>query len=205
MTDQSPIHPYIEQAKNRLDEIDASIAHFEARAQELKTDARAKADAAIAKMKSNRDAYRAWVKENQEIGEAITAGAREKLKAEWTRFEDNVMAYFDAAAGMYEQDKAYFQVRIEAQKEAWQKTMDRVKAAAKAFQAKRKAEIDAAVATLEKNAENANAKLKDLNKAGSISWTAVRDALSASRAAFDKAMDETQSAFKEAMKTTEDA
>tara|TARA_R110000765_G_scaffold223535_1_gene327643 strand:- start:367 stop:984 length:618 start_codon:yes stop_codon:yes gene_type:complete len=205
MTDQSPIHPYIEQAKNRLDEIDASIAHFEARAQDLKSDVRAKTDAAIAKMKSNRDAYRAWVKENQEIGEAVTAEAREKLTAEWAKFEDNVMAYFDAAAGMYEQDKAYFQVRIEAQKEAWKKTMDRVKAAAKTFQTKRKADLDAAVATLEKKADIASAKLKDLNKAGNASWAAIRDALSASRAAFDKAMGETQSAFKEAMKTTEDA
>jgi hypothetical protein len=83
--------------------------------------------------------------------------------------------------------------------------MDRVKAAAKTFQTKRKADLDAAVATLEKKADIASAKLKDLNKAGNESWAAIRDALSASRAAFDKAMGETQSAFKKAMKTTEDA
>ena len=196
MTNQSHLHSYIERAKNRLDEINASVTHFEARAQDVQSEARAKADAAIAKMKSNRDAYQAWVAENQEIGELVTAEAREDLEAEWGKFEDNVMAYFDAAAGMYEKDKAYFQVRIEAQKDAWSKTMDRVKEAAKTFQTNRKAEADAAVATLQKNADVANAKLKELNKAGNISWAAVRDALSASRAAFDKAMSETQSAFK---------
>ena len=199
MTNQSHLHSYIERAKNGLDEIDASVAHFEARAQDVQADARAKADAAIAKMKSNRDAYQAWVAENQEIGELVTAEARKDLEAEWAKFEDNVMAYFDAAAGMYEKDKAYFQVRIEALKDAWENTTERVKKTAMTFQASSKAEVDAAVAKLEKNAEIANAKLKDLNKAGTASWAAVRDALSASRAAFDKALDETQSAFKKAM------
>jgi len=199
MTNQSHLHSYIERAKNRLDEIDASVAHFEARAQDVQADARAKADAAIAKMKANRDAYQAWVAENQEIGELVTAEARKDMEAEWARFEDNVMAYFDAAAGMYEQDKAYFQVRIEALKDAWAKTMERVKKTAKTLQASSKAEVDTAVARLEKNADIANAKLKDLNKAGTTSWTAVRDALSASRAAFDKALEESQSAFKKAM------
>lgn len=199
MTNQSHLHSYIERAKNGLDEIDASVAHFEARAQDVQADASAKADAAIAKMKSNRDAYQAWVAENQEIGELVTAEARKDLEAEWAKFEDNVMAYFDAAAGMYEKDKAYFQVRIEALKDAWENTTERVKKTAMTFQASSKAEVDAAVAKLEKNAEIANAKLKDLNKAGTASWAAVRDALSASRAAFDKALDETQSAFKKAM------
>lgn len=196
MTEQSHIHKSVEWAKNRLDEIDSSVAHFETRAQELQSEARAKADAAIARMKTSRDAYRAWVKENDEIALLIEAGEKKKLEAAWAEFEDNVMAYFDAAAGMYESDKAYFQLRIEAQKEAWHKTIDRVRATAKTFQANRKTEIDAAVATLEKNADVANAKLKELNKAGNASWAAVRDALSASRSAFDKALGETQSAFK---------
>tara|TARA_R110001592_G_scaffold12718_1_gene60099 strand:- start:326 stop:925 length:600 start_codon:yes stop_codon:yes gene_type:complete len=199
MTTQSHIHSFIERAKNRLDEIDASVAHFEARAQDVQAEARAKADEAITKMKANRDAYQAWVAENQEIGELVTAEAREDLEAEWAAFEDNVMAYFDAAAGMYEQDRAYFQVRIEALKDAWEKTMERVKKTAKTLQASSKAEVDAAVAKLEKNEDIAIAKLKDLNKAGNASWAAVRDALSASRAAFDKALEETQSAFKKAM------
>jgi hypothetical protein len=196
MTEQSHIHKSVEWAKNRLYEIDSSVAHFEARAQELQSEARAKADAAVARMKTNRDAFRAWVKENEKIELLIEAGEKKKLEAAWSEFEDNIMAYFDAAAGMYESDKAYFQLRIEAQKEAWQKTIERVRAAAKTFQANRKTDLDAAVASLEKNADVANAKLKELNKAGNASWAAVRDALSASRAAFDKALSDTQSAFK---------
>lgn len=199
MTDQSHLHNYIERAKNRLDEIDASVAHFEARAQDVQSEARDKAHAALARMKSNRDAYQAWIAENQEIGERITAQARKDLEVEWAAFEDNIMAYFDAAAGMYEQDKAYFHVRIEALKDAWEKTMDRVRAATKSFQANSQAEVDAAIEKLEKNADVANAKLKELNKAGNASWAAVRDALSTSRSAFDKALDEAQAAFKKAL------
>ncbi|VWX60747.1 hypothetical protein [Sphingorhabdus sp. 109] len=199
MTDQSHLHSYIERAKNRLDEIDASVAHFEARAQEVQSEARTKADAAIARMKANREAYRAWVAENQEIGDRITAEARKEMEAEWAAFEDNIMAYFDAAAGMYEQDKAYFQVRIAALKDAWEKTVKRGRAAARTLQVSSREEADTAVAKLEESADRANEKLKELNKAGSASWAAVREALTTSRTAFDKALDEAQKAFKKAV------
>jgi len=46
MSDQSAIHPYLNWAKERLDEIDATLASFEHRATKLQTDARAKAEKA---------------------------------------------------------------------------------------------------------------------------------------------------------------
>ena len=47
MSSQSTIHPYLDWAKERLDEIDATLASFEHKAEKLQADARPKAEKAM--------------------------------------------------------------------------------------------------------------------------------------------------------------
>lgn len=205
MTNPNYIHTSIEWAKNRLDEMNASVTYFEGRVLDLQSEVGSQSDAAVIKMRSNRDAFKKWANENQEVAEEIQAGLKEKLEAEWADFEDNITAYFDAAADIYGKDEAYIKMRIDAQKQAWDETVDRVKTQAKTFQAKSKIKVDAAIAGLEEASQISVARLDDLNKAGRTSWAALRDALMESRNAVDKAMGETHSALKDEFKATEQA
>ena len=63
MSSQSTIHPYLDWAKERLDEIDATLASFEHKAEKLQADARPKAEKASADMRAARDQFQKSIKE----------------------------------------------------------------------------------------------------------------------------------------------
>ncbi len=52
MTSQSIVHSYLDWAKERLDEIDATLSSFQHNAAKLQADVRAKAEKAIADMQA---------------------------------------------------------------------------------------------------------------------------------------------------------
>lgn len=197
MTSQSHIHTYTEWTKTRLDEMDASVAVLEAKVAELQSDARAGADAAIADMKARRDKFSAWAQQEQDMNAQAWAVTKAEREAEWASFEKAVDAYLDAAEGQTEATEKTFEARVSAQRKAWRETAGKLKDDASTFQADRKAEVDAAVAKLEKGAITAGDQLKKLNTVGGTSWAALRTALTDSRHAFDKAFDEAQAAFKD--------
>ena len=57
MSSSSTIHPYLDWAKERLDEIDATLASFEHKAAKLQADARTKAETAMTDMRTARDQF----------------------------------------------------------------------------------------------------------------------------------------------------
>ena len=55
------VHEYLEWAKQKLGEIDATLASLDASVETLKGDARKQADSAIARVRTARDAFKANV------------------------------------------------------------------------------------------------------------------------------------------------
>ena len=70
MTDQNKLHAYVDWMKERLDEIDATLASLESSATAMQADARTKADAALTAMRSARDVFRKSLKEHAQSSEA---------------------------------------------------------------------------------------------------------------------------------------
>jgi len=62
MPEHSAIHFYLNWAKERIDEMDATLASLEAKASELQADARSKANQALADMRKKRDDFRDTLK-----------------------------------------------------------------------------------------------------------------------------------------------
>ena len=62
MSEQSSMHSYLSWTKERIDEMDATLASLEARAGRVKADSQAKADQLIADLKKRRDEFQAKVK-----------------------------------------------------------------------------------------------------------------------------------------------
>ena len=195
---KSHMHVYLNWAKERLDEMDATLALFESKVGELQGDARAKAERALADMRVKRDAFRETIKKETEMSEADWNRAKASLETDWSAFEASVQQYIDAAGVKVEQQNDAFRVRADAQRKAWQEAIEKLENTTAGFAADRKAEVESAVKRMKAEAVAAEAKLDKLNRAGSKSWSAFKKALGETRTAFDHANQQAYDAFKRA-------
>jgi F0F1-type ATP synthase membrane subunit b/b' len=62
MSEKSSAHAYLNWTKQRLDEMDATLASLESKAREVRADANTKADQMVADLKKRRDEFQAKVK-----------------------------------------------------------------------------------------------------------------------------------------------
>jgi hypothetical protein len=187
MSNRSSIHSYLDWAKERLDEIDATLASFEDNAAKLQADASAKAQKAMADMRAARDDFRKSIKENGQESEAVIATSKKTLESQWTSFEEGVLAYLEATGQKAKEQEAAFRACAEAQRKAWHDTIDRLHKSGKNLVDKQRNEIETAVKNLKSESEAAKTRLDKLNKTGGESWAAMKAALAETRAALDKA------------------
>jgi len=65
MSTQSSIHFYLNWAKERIDEMDATLASLESKVSEVHADARVKANQVLTDLRKKRDDFRATVKKQR--------------------------------------------------------------------------------------------------------------------------------------------
>jgi hypothetical protein len=198
MTTQSNIHFFVNWAKGRLDEMDATLTSLEGKVGGVQADARDKANKVLADLRKKRDDFRDTVKKQSEANEAAWISAKTKLESEWNVFEAAVKKYVESFGNQIEQQQAIFKVQSAAQLKAWREAANKLNSSAKEFAAERRGEIDAAVKRMNTDATAAEEKLQKLNQAGAQSWSALMAALTETRAAFDRANQAARDAFKRA-------
>ena len=196
MTSQNSTQTYIDWAKERLDEIEATLAAFEAGARTLQADARSKATTAVTRVQAARDAFRKEIAEQKQATQADLALSRKKLEVQWSAFETSAQTYLEATSERLKDGQAAFLARTLAQRDAWQAAIDMLQKSAVNAVAGRRAEIETTLNDLKADAEAAKAKLDKLHKAGGVSWDAMRAALSETRTALDRAQETALQAFK---------
>jgi hypothetical protein len=193
---QTSMHFYINWAKERLDEMDATLASLEHQAREVEAASRTNADQLLTSLRKRRLEFQEGVTMQTETSEAAWLRTKAQLDAQWNRFEAEVKEYIETFSRQGGQQKATFQKVAAAQLNAWQSASDKVHAAAAEFAAERRADIDDAVNQMKADASKADATLQNLARAGTASWTALNGALAQSRAAFDGALQAAADAFK---------
>ncbi len=198
MATQSSIHFYLNWAKERIDEMDATLASLETKVSEVQADARVKANQVLADLRKKRDEFRSTVRKQAEGNEAAWIKAKAQLETEWSAFETEVKKYVDTFGKKIEQQQATFKLQAAAQLKAWREAADKLRTAGKEFAAERRGEIETTVKRMETDAAVAEEKLQKLNQAGMQSWSALMGALAETRAAFDRANQAAQEAFKRA-------
>jgi len=198
MTTQSNIHFFVNWAKGRLDEMDATLTSLEGKVGGVQADARDKANKVLADLRKKRDDFRDTVKKQSEANEAAWISAKTKLESEWNVFEAEVKKYVESFGNQIEQQQAIFKLQSAAQLKAWREAANKLNSSAKDFAAERRGEIDAAVKRMNTDATAAEEKLQKLNQAGVQSWSALMAALTETRAAFDRANQAARDAFKRA-------
>jgi hypothetical protein len=195
---QSSIHFYVNWAKERLDEMDATLISLESKVAEVQADVRDRADKALTIMRERRDDFRNIVKKQSETNEAAWTAAQAQLEAEWSSFETEARKYVESFVKQVEQQQATFKLQAAAQLNAWREAADNLGSAASAFAAERRDEIDAALKRMKADAVAAEAKLLNLNEAGTQSWSVLMAALTETRATFDRANQALREQFKRA-------
>jgi len=199
MVTQSNIHFFTNWAKERLDEMDATVTSLEGKAAEVQADVRDKAKKVLADLRKQRDDFRDTMKKQSEANEAAWIQAKAKLEADWRLFEVEVKKYVESFSKQVDQQQATFKLQASAQLKAWREAADKLGGDAKQFAAERRVEIDASVKRMQADAAEAEEKLKkQLDQMGSQSWSALMSTLTETRAAFDRANQAAREAFKRA-------
>ena len=193
---QSNIHFYVNWAKERLDEMDATLTSFENKVAEVQADARDRADKVLSAMREKRDDFRNIVKKQAEANEAGWITAQAQLESEWNSFETEAKKYVESFVKQVEEQQATFKLQAAAQLNAWREAADKLGSAANDCAAERRNEIDAALKRMNADAVAAEAKLLKLSEAGTQSWSVLTAALSETRATFDRANQALREQFK---------
>lgn len=197
MTEQS-MHLYLNWAKERIDEMDATLASLERNASQVQADFKVKAGQLIADLKTRRDEFQALAKKQAEAGEAAWDRTKAQLESQWKDFEAQVKTYIDTVGKQIEQQQATFRDVAAAQVKAWREATDKFNQASTKLAAERRSDLDAAVKQMKADASEAEARLQKLKEAGRKSWTALSAALAQSRKAFDRANQASWDALKRA-------
>lgn len=198
MTTESSIHYYLNWAKGRIDEMDAALASLEATIGEMQEDARKKGQLVLADLRKKRDNFRDTVTKQAKSNEADWIKAKASLETDWNDFEAGVKKYFEIIDKQIRQRQATFKLQAEAQIKAWREAVGELSKTADQFAAERRSEIDAAVKRMNADAAAAEEKLQKLSRAGSESWSIFTDALTETRATFDRANQAVRDAFERA-------
>lgn len=195
-------NPTIAWAQARLSEIDAAIMTLDVATRALATDARKRADAALATLRASQADFRASIEaivaDRRKTTEAQLADARATLESKWSDFERDLDSYLSSTDAGVALRKAVIEAREKAEEVYWQQAITALKNAEATVAAERRPAIDAAIAALQSYADAAKAKLAKLQQAGSDAWAAFQDGLADARRAFDKAYDGVQGAIERA-------
>ena len=198
MPEQSRMHFYLNWAKERIDEMDATLASLEAKAGQVQADSKAKANQLVADLQKRREEFQAALKKQAEAGEAACERAKPQLEARWNEFEGQVKTYIDTVGKQVQQQHATFRDVAAAQVKAWREASDKLGDAAAQVAAAQRANIDAALKQMKADSSEAEARFQKLKQAGSESWTVLGAALAESRKAFDRANQAAWQALKHA-------
>jgi hypothetical protein len=95
MPTQSSAHFFLNWGKERIDEMDATLASLESKAAEMRAESRDKADKFIADLRKKRDEFESTVKKQAEAGQAAREVAKARLETQWKGFETEIKKCLD--------------------------------------------------------------------------------------------------------------
>ena len=166
MTDQSSMHAYLNWTKQRIDEMDATLASLEAKAGQMKADSKIKTDQLVADLKKRRDEFQAQAKAQAQAGETALQAGKAQLEVQWKAYEAQVKTYFDTAGKQLEQQQATFRDVANAQIKAWREAAETFHKELGKVATARQGDVDAAVKQMKADAAEAESRLQKLKQAG---------------------------------------
>jgi hypothetical protein len=187
ITEESSMHAYLNWTKQRINEMDATLASLEAKAAQVKAESKTRAEQTIADLQKRRDNFQAKAKAQAQAGEAAMQVSKAQLESQWHGFEAQVKTYFDTVGKQVEQQQATFRDVAAAHANAWREAAETFHSEGAKIVIARRADFEAAVKQMKSDGEEAEARLQKVKQAGSETWAALSVGLAESRKAFDRA------------------
>ena len=136
---------FLNWAKERTEEMDATLASLEGRLRQLKATVRADPTRFVAQLRAQRDAFRDAVAKQTQVDKAESTRAAKELEAQWTAFENDVDLYFEHFGKQIEQQQATFRMLAAVQMKAWRDVADTLQQTTHKFATDQRRDIDGAV------------------------------------------------------------
>jgi DNA repair exonuclease SbcCD ATPase subunit len=169
----------IERSQDRLAELDTVIAQIEKETANLDAEARAKAEAALERLRETRDAYRARAEEAaanaREWTDAQVTEAQEALNRNWTAFDTELRGYLDAIAADLATRRALLEAQLEARQQAWQEAIEELRTEADKLADQQRAAIEARIEALSAQVNEARARTERLRNASREAWETAKE------------------------------
>jgi hypothetical protein len=198
MAEHSILHPFLDWMRQRIDEMDATVASFDAKAGQLKAEAAPKAAELLADLKRRRAQFRAKAGEELEAADGLLKAGKAQLETQWRGFEEQVDAYLRGLDKQAAQHQGTFRDVAAAQMKAWGEVQRELQAEAARLTAAQRPKVEAALEQMKTHAAEAGQRLQEFKRAGDQSWVSLNAALAESRKAFDRASREAWQALKKA-------
>lgn len=186
MSKHSLAHEYLEWSKQKLDEIDATLAKLDASVATLKDDARREADRAIARIRTSRDAFKAKIATARSDALATRASVDTAIDAEWVKVELAFQDFLTAVAGQTDVARRALAERAQAQRQSWESSLQAIRETTTGAIEQGRSEADAALHRLVAETEKAEAKVGKISAAGDESWKAIKSGLSDMISIYDR-------------------
>lgn len=180
-------HLNLNWARERLEEIKATLESLENRAEKLPAMARSHATRTLADIRKARENFDKYLRENGTMAETGSSQSRDVLQKQWVLFEASAKAFLESSDVQAKDRESAFRARAEAQRRAWKEVIAKLHESAKTLSVGSRTEIETAAKHMKVDADAAKTKLEKIRKAGSDSWVTMETALGETRAAFDNA------------------
>ncbi|KPH81396.1 hypothetical protein [Bosea vaviloviae] len=168
----------VEWSRDRLAELDATIVVLEKESARLQGEARKNADEALKALRDRRDAYRVQAEEAAANAstwtDAQVAAARKSLDDGWAAFQTTRDRYLEAAKVDLATRRAILEAELEARQKAWRNSIDELRAKASKLAADQRAAIDARIAVLNSQVDEAKARIARLEDASAEAWETTK-------------------------------
>ncbi|WP_420131648.1 hypothetical protein [Rhodopseudomonas sp.] len=190
MTNPDLTQAYLEWTKQKLDESAATIAKIEEAAAKLGDASSAKAQEALAQLRTARDTFQTQVSALQaELGTSkqVTDAALSAVSAQWTEVELAFQKFLGTAGDQAGIVKDALAARAEAQRQAFLSSLETIQtSAASALEQGRKEMESSLRRWTEETEKTLGPKLTQLSAAGDETWNALKAGLDETAAAYEK-------------------
>ena len=154
------------------------------------SEARTRADQAMARLRAARDDFQARVEtaktEAAATNKAVTDATVAASQAAWTRFESAYQDFLKAAGDNASLVQAALTARAEAQRQAWQSSLQSIRASTVGAIDYARGETEAAFQRLAAETDKAGSKLGGVSAAGEESWKAIKVGVEDTISAFER-------------------
>ena len=123
MASETDTHLFSNWAKERLDEIDATLAALQARVDTLQAETKTQAEKTIAEMRAQQQVFQDTLKKQTAEGTAKWVNLMRGLESNWASFEALVQKYMNTTWKDAQHIQETFSARADAQRKAWQEAL----------------------------------------------------------------------------------